>query len=460
VNVGLLQACHDKRLFSFPLWPRQRELLEAVEAGHRLHVWALGRRSGKTTMAALVGLWTCLFRPDVGARVRPGERFYAVAVATNIRQARLFVSAARSIVEASPLLAPLLVSSTEDELVFSTRGVLTAFPCSSRGGRGWPIATLLMDEAAFFQSETDGPQVADRVFEALMPSTAQFADLARVILASTPYGTDGLFAETWQRAANGEIPDAVAQRATTREVNPTIEESFFEAEEARDPEAFRSEYAAEFVGSGGAFLDPQAIRDAVADRVELLPEQASGWVAGLDPAFASDPFGLALVGRRDGGLVLGRVQTWTPKRRWLRKAQSFEERREVEDELLAEVAEVCKRYGARCVTDQYAAPAVVERLCGFGLSVQAVPMTASSKTAAFQELRGRLNMGELELYPDQQLLAELGRLRTRYTAGLSSVVNPRVGSSHGDLAQALALACYAMRGAGSAFEVGEASLVG
>jgi hypothetical protein len=58
------------------------------------------------------------------------------------------------------------------------------------------------------------------------------------------------------------------------------------------------------------------------------------------------------------------------------------------------------------------------------------------------------------------LLAELGRLRTKYAAGSSSVVNPRVGSSHGDLAQALTIAVYAMRGAGSAFEVGEVSLVG
>jgi hypothetical protein len=32
--------------------------------------------------------------------------------------------------------------------------------------------------------------------------------------------------------------------------------------------------------------------------------------------------------------------------------------------------------------------------------------------------------------------------QTRYAAGVSTVVNPRVGGSHGDLAQALALACY------------------
>lgn len=194
------------------------------------------------------------------------------------------------------------------------------------------------------------------------------------------------------------------------------------------------------------------IQEAVADRQELLPEHASGWVAGLDPAFASDPFELALVGRRDGQLVLGRVQAWTSRKRWFRKVESFEERREVEDEVLAEVAEVCRRFRARVVTDQFAAPQVVARLRELGLSVTAIPMTASSKTAAFQELRARLNMGELELYPDQQLLAELGRLRTKYAAGSSSVVNPRVGGSHGDLAQALAIAVFALRGGQPLFE--------
>jgi hypothetical protein len=91
--VGLVEACDDSRLFAFPLWARQRELLASVEAGPRLHVWALGRRSAKTTSAALVGLWDTLLRPELEGMVRPGERRHSVAVATNLRQARLFVRA-------------------------------------------------------------------------------------------------------------------------------------------------------------------------------------------------------------------------------------------------------------------------------------------------------------------------------------------------------------------------------
>jgi hypothetical protein len=235
-------------------------------------------------------------------------------------------------------------------------------------------------------------------------------------------------------------------------MNPTIGAGFLAAEEARDPESFRGEYGADFVASGAAFLDPVAVEAAVADRGELLPEQASGWVAALDPAFSQDPFGLALVGRDKGDpqrLVLGLARAWRPerKKRFLRRDELAAEFSEA---VLAEIAATCKRFGARVVTDQYAGPQVVAALRKHGLAVQSVPMTAASKTGIFVELRARLNAGSLEFYGEPQLLGELRRLRTRFSAGSSQVINPRVGGSHGDMAQALALARWEQRGVGSA----------
>jgi hypothetical protein len=289
LREGLLDACDDGQLFNFPLWPRQRDLLAALERGLRIHVWALGRRSGKSTLAALVCLWDALLRPELDTMVRPGETRFAVAIATNHQQARLIVNAARSIVERSPLLAPLVDGATDDELRFllpsGAKTAVRAFPCTSRGGRGWPVSTLVMDEAAHFVSETDGYQAAERVWGALTPSTAQFGPSARIILASTPFGTAGLFADQYARANAGEIADAEAQHATSQEVNPTLDADFLAREEARNPHNFRSEYLAEFAGSGDAFLDFSRIDD---QRAPIQPPMgASTWVAGLDPAFSS-----------------------------------------------------------------------------------------------------------------------------------------------------------------------------
>jgi len=428
-TVGLLAACDDPKLFGIELWPKQRELLTAVEQGARIHVWALGRRSGKTTMAAIVCLHSCLFRADLDAMVRPGERRYAVAVATNREQARLLVRAARSIVEDSPLLAELVESATEDELTFRNGTALRSFACSARGSRGWPVSAFVMDEAAHFLTETDGYQTADRVWEALVPSTAQFGDAARVIVSSTPYGREGLFARLYEQADRGELPDAVAHHGSTAEVNPTITTEFLAAEEARDPDAFAQEYEANFTASGDAYLDFS--RFEIANRGPLPPAALRGCVVGLDPAFARDPFGVAVVGRdavRAGHLLVARIEARRPTGSFVEPVDA--------------VAALAREYGARIVTDQYAAAAVVERLRDAGLPVRTHTMTATTKTAIFGELRARLYDGSLDLLDDPETIAELRRLRTRFTAGQAAVLNPRVGGSHGDRAQALALAVY------------------
>ena len=432
LRAGLLQACDDRRLFGFELWPRQRELLEAVERGPRIHCWAIGRRSGKSTLAAVICLWDCLLRPDVDRLVRPGESRFAVCVATNLAQARLVVRAAHSIVERSPVLAGLIDGLTEDEIRFrlpsGARTVLRAFPCSSRGGRGWPVSTLVLDEGAHFLSESDGDRAAERVWEALAPSTAQFGDSARIVLSSTPYGSSGLFHDLWTRANDGELQDAHAEHATTAQVNPTIAEAFLELEQARDPDSFRAEYLAEFTSSGDAFID--------FDRIDVAgvptggPKAARTWVAGLDPAFAKDPFGVALVGRTtDGMLICGPVRAFRARGEFAGPVD--------------EVARIAKEYHARAVTDQFSSAAVLDRLRNTrGIGVRVRNMTAQSKSEIFQALRARLYDQSLLLPDNPGLVAELRRLRTKYSSGQASVVNPRVGGSHGDMAQALAMAVY------------------
>ncbi len=204
---------------------------------------------------------------------------YAVGVATNLRQARLLLSAALSIVERSPVLAGQVEGVTEDEIRFRNSTAFAVFPCSARGGRGWPVFALLMDEAAHFL-DGEGNSAAETVWQALSPSTAQFGERARVVVGSTPWGSSGWFHDTFQRVSAGEIGDAAAHRAPSAEVNPTLSASFLASERVTlGEEAFSGEYEASFVGSGGSFLDPGVIDAAIADRDELDPGEAVRWVA-------------------------------------------------------------------------------------------------------------------------------------------------------------------------------------
>ncbi|MFL5943682.1 MAG: hypothetical protein ACJ75L_10510 [Gaiellaceae bacterium] len=430
---GLLEACDDERLFGVQLTPRQRELLAAVEAGDDLlHVWALGRRSGKTLLAVLVALWTLLLRPELREHLRRRERLYAVAVATNLRQGRIYIEQGRTVIEASPLLAPLVESFSDDEIRFRNRSVLAAFPCTSRGGRGWPIAALLLDEAAHML-DTDGNQAAEPVFRSLAPSVAQFGAAGRVIVASSPFGVDGFFADLWHTVEKGDLPDALCVQAGTLEARPGFASAALELERRRDPESFRAEYEAEFVAAGGAFLDAARVEAAVGRKRELRAGEVVEPVAAADLAFTGDSSALVVVGRdpQEERLRLAVARSWSPRPG---VPLSF-------SAVLDEIAEVCLEHGVRDLhLDQFSAAAVTEHLRRRGVRAMVEATTAQSKSAMFLNLKQRIYEEQLELFDHPDLLGELRRVETATTPGAATVRIRRLGASHGDLATALALA--------------------
>jgi hypothetical protein len=268
-------------------------------------------------------------------------------------------------------------------------------------------------------------------------------------VASTPAGSTGLFADLYRRAESGELPDAVAHHATTPESNPTIGPAFLEAERLTlGEEHFRSEYLASFEGGGGQFFSIDEIREVVSQRREALPSDGRGWVCALDPSSGGgDPFACVLVGRDtrpgfEGRLIVGQVERWLPRRSKLPLSlRSRAERDLWVDSVLDRVAATAKRFRAAVVSDQHVPGVVVDELHKRGVhGVRIVPWTATSRTDAFQALRARVATERIELVQNEQLLAELRRVRTRFRAGSSIVEVPRIGDSHGDLAMALSLA--------------------
>ncbi len=450
--IGLLQAVDDPELLgaAFRPHPKQRDLLERLDAGPRTHVWCIGRRGGKSLCGAVAALHNVTMRPDLDACMRPGEVRFATAVACNIQQARIFVRAAKSVAEASPILSGLISGMNEDSISFElpsgTRTCIAAFPSSSRGGRGWPISFLFSDEAAFMRddSSADDAQVAGRIYSALAPSTAQFADLARICISSTPNGNSGFFAEMVEKSRTGELPGSCLTHLPTWEVNPSIpfDGDLLQAERLRAPDEFDSEYGASLLSAGGQFLDFD--RFEFVHRGELRPGALvpGSAIAGLDPAFAGhDEFGVAVLGRLADSperWALALVDGFSPPR-----SHSFEDRHAVESAILSDVAAICHRYHATATTDQFMSRQVVDRLTREGIYCEVRSMGAASKTLAYNDLRALLYQGALEVYDDVSLIAEMRRLRTKYSAGSAAVVVPRVAHSHGDRCQALALACAA-----------------
>jgi hypothetical protein len=444
-RVGLVTACEDAQLLGARLQPRQRELAEAIEAS-TLVVAACGRRFGKTRTAAAAALHNLLLTPELDELVGFGERRYAVSVANSQAQARIFVEQAHAIAKASPTLRGQIVQARAFEIEFKGGRVLAAFPCTAKGSRGWPISFLLLDEFAHhFDLDEGGPMVASRVYAALSPSVAQFGALGRTVIASTPLGSDGMFAELFAKAQGGEIPGAVAFHAPTSD-NPLIAADYLAAQEAAlGFDDFRREFGAEFIAGGASFFEESRLRDVVADdESEFLAGDGTGWVLALDPAFASDPTGAVVVGRDASdpeSLLVAYANRWLPPKRRKGKLRTREETDRIMFAVLDDVAAVAQRFQARVVTDAHLPGTVVTELGKRGVHASVRPWNGPAKTAAFQALRARVYSRRIVLPRHPQLIAELARVRTKLPRGRGAalVETPRVGDSHCDIANALAL---------------------
>jgi Terminase large subunit, T4likevirus-type, N-terminal len=410
-------------------------------------VVAAGRRSGKTRCAAAAALHNLLLVPELDAAVGRGERRYAVSIANSERQAKVFLDHAKTLVTASPTLAGELVSQTAAELVFRGDRVLAAFPCSARTGRGYAVSFLLLDEFGHFYDETDGEAVAGRVYAAMTPSLATFGPSSRLVIASTPFGGTNKFAELWTKADNGELPGAAAFHGTTREMNPRVPDDYLQAQEvALGTAEFAQEYEAAFAQFGLSFIEADALEDVVGSRQGLDYEQITNPVVGFDPAFSRDAAAAVVVGRdkQDGNrLLVAHAERWVPRRksRFTRLAEKTSQI----DYVLDELAAIVKCYpGARVVSDAHLPGEVEAGLAA--RNVGGVRFKSPDQTEVFQELRARIHTGRITLVPDEQLLSELKRLRTRYRAGSSVVETPRVGDSHCDMAKALGAAVFEFAG--------------
>lgn len=173
--IRISQFAADPGLLDTPLWPKQQEILEEFWQGdYAIAVWALGRRSGKTLMAAVTATYAAtMLAGEYRKHLRPGERFHVVSISNTIDQSRIALQGVKDLISGSPILKPLITRETSDTLELSNGAVFKALPASSRSGRGMACPLLIFDELAH-ALDTDGNAAGGSLYQALSPSVAQF----------------------------------------------------------------------------------------------------------------------------------------------------------------------------------------------------------------------------------------------------------------------------------------------
>jgi len=370
----------------------QREVLEAMSS-HPLVVLACGRRGGKSLLSCCWAAYDASCR-DLRKHQRKGETRYVLLVAASLTQARSLFRTLQDMFK-MPMLKPMVIGETQDEIQLSNNVILKVMPCSERSIRGLGASTIIFEEIASYQ-DTNGHASGEAIWRALSPSVVQFQKEGRLIALSSPRGQRGVFYRLFQTAQLRD--DAFSLNCASWDLNPMIDRAFLERERDRDPELFSQEYEASFTAIGGSFIDSGKLTEATRPFPDYVPATR---VLALDPAFSQDDFGFAIacVSREEDGMV------------YLEHVEAL--RRPGFNGAMDHAAKLAKDWSVtRVVTDQAAQQAVVEELAKRGVSCSKVPWTGrsnsgKSKAHRYGRVKTLLNQGRLLLVDNAELRSEL-----------------------------------------------------
>lgn len=246
LRYALDPAAFAEEVLGLALDPWQRDVLMSDSRRDLLNC---SRQAGKSTVAAILGLHTSLYRP----------KSLTLVFSPSQRQSSELFRKIRSFAELLPRPPDL---SEDNALSWTVRygGRVAALPGSDATVRGFSAPTLIIeDEAAF---------VDDDLYAAVRPMLA--VSNGRMILMSTPWGKRGHFWRLWsedQGWTRTMVPATMV---------PRISPEFLEQEKRSMPAwRFEQEYLCVFRDSDDAVFRYDDIAAMLVEDVEpLFPEAA------------------------------------------------------------------------------------------------------------------------------------------------------------------------------------------
>jgi hypothetical protein len=111
---------------------------------------------------------------------------------------------------------------------------------------------VVLDETALFRDEAS-PQPDIEIYRACVP--ALLTTKGMMVGISTPFGQRGLLFERYRDYFGRDDDEVLVVKGSSTKLNPTLDQGWIDAELARDPEANKAEYSAEFRTALSAYID-------------------------------------------------------------------------------------------------------------------------------------------------------------------------------------------------------------
>ena len=211
-------------------------------------LWNCARQTGKSTIAASIGLHTAVYVP----------RSLTLLVSRSLRQSsELFRKVADGLDRLT--VKPALAEDNRLSMQLENGARVVSLPSTQGTIRGYSGATLIIEDEA--------SQVPDELHMAIRPMLAVSG--GRLILMSSPYGRRGHFFEAWENG--GPDWERVMVKATEC---PRISAAFL-AEERRSMGVwwFVQEYCCEFRETVDQVFPYDLVRSAVSDMVKPVASE-------------------------------------------------------------------------------------------------------------------------------------------------------------------------------------------
>lgn len=423
----------------------------APQTAAALESWMIvGRRGGKSRVAALLGLFLATFR-DHRPYLAPGEIGMLPIIASGRKQARTIARYIIGMVNAVPMLRALLATEpTKETIAFSTGVEIEILTADFRSVRNYTMVSAIVDEIAFLRTDEESASPDSEILNALRPCMGTIPG-SMLIALSTPYARAGTLFESHRDHFGRNGDEVFVWQADTETMHPHSPESrlgrLIAKAYEKDAAAASAEYGAAFRSDLESFVSREAVERCVAvGRVELPPVLGThAYRAFVDPSGGSvDSMTLGIAhyeaarARRQSASGTGASAQGRAVLDVIRERRApFNP-----SDVVAEFAGVLRAYGTASVRgDRYGGGWPAERFREHGIYYEPAGKT---KSEIYAELLPMLNSGGAEILDNRRLVGQLLNLERRVSRGGRDSIDHGPGA-HDDVINAAAGALLACR---------------
>jgi len=272
------------------------------EGGFSESYFVAGRRSGKSKIAALIATYEGIYG-NWEKYLSKGEKAYIFLLCVDKLQSRVLFDYVCGYLESFPEIVKKITAQE----IFLNNGIIISIKTASfRGVRGYGCACIVADELNFWRDSETSRNPASEIITALLPT---LYPESKLIGLSSPYAKFGYFYQTYKENYGNEESETLVIQAPTKKFNPTYSDRLIERLRKRDPEAWKSEYMAEFRDDVAQYLTEEQLEKVIEKYVFLPRQEGVQYYAFVDPSGGrSDSMTMGICHRDDLAIIVDRIE--------------------------------------------------------------------------------------------------------------------------------------------------------